>query len=695
MEAVELQDSAFPYHDWNERVTSECYAPMATSRILDEQGRIRDITNNYKRISFDFGPTLLLWMEQHAPEVYGAILEADRESRTRFSGHGAALATAYNHPILPLCSRRDKETQVIWGIRDFERRFQHPPEGMWLPETAVDLETLEILAEQGISFTVLAPRQALRVKPPKGAWQSVEGGKIDPSHFYRLELPSGRSIALFFYDGPISHAVAFEHLLDDGRRLADRLKEGFDAKRQGAQLVHVATDGETYGHHYPKGEMALAYALMALEADPSIRLTVYGEFLELHPPRWEVEIQEHSSWSCSHGIGRWSRDCGCTASGRAGWHQRWRAPLRAAFDWLRDALAPLYEETMAAFGFDPWKTRNEYIRVILDRTSIEVDAFLAAHSARQLSEEQKQTVLQLLELQRYTMLMYTSCGWFFADISGMETVQVIQYAARAVQLAERLWHIAFEKTLLSLLEKAPGNLLEYGNGRRVYEVLVKPAVVDLRTVGAHYAIRSLFDGHPTSGSVYCYRVDEVFFRKEQVGRTRLSLGRIRVSSSITRESTWLVYGALNWGDHNVSCFISPCVGDEILEERFQEDLLAVFHRGDFLQVLLRLEKALGPSVFSLRNVFRDEQRRILALILESSLLNAEALYRQIYEINAPLLLFLKDLWVPAPHALLIAAEYVIHAAIRRRLEEDSSEPEAVRQLFETATRHGISLDENL
>ena len=326
LEAIERQESAFPYHDWNERIAAECYAPNATSRILDEQRRIVKIVNNYARISFNFGATLLAWMESEAPDTYEAILEADRESMDYFSGHGSAIAQAYSHMILPLATRRDKETQVAWGIFDFELRFGRRPEGMWLPESAVDVETLEVLAEQGIGFTILAPHQAARIREiGEEEWSDVNGSHVDPTRAYLARLPSGATINVFFYDGPISRAVAFERLLTSGEDFANRLMSGFSADREGPQLVHIATDGETYGHHHIHGDMALAFALEHLEKDPSVQLTNYGEFLELHPPKWEVEIAENTSWSCSHGIERWRSDCGCSA-GEPGWNQSWRAP---------------------------------------------------------------------------------------------------------------------------------------------------------------------------------------------------------------------------------------------------------------------------------------------------------------------------------------------------------------------------------
>src|SRR5271165_529035 len=358
LEAIELQDSAYPYHDWNERVLAECYAPNAAARILDAGLKIARIVNNYASMSFNFGPTLLSWMQQKAPEAYESVTGADRASTIRFSGHGSAIAQVYNHMILPLANERDRQTQVAWGIRDFEARFGRMPEGMWLAETAVDLVSLDALAEAGIRFTILAPSQA----------KCPEGKILDTTQPYWVRLPSGRKIAVYFYDGPVSRAVAFEHLLSDGERFAKRLIDRF-SDSQPAQLVHIATDGETYGHHHGRGEMALAYALDYVESRGLAKITNYGEFLERHPPTSEIEIHENTSWSCSHGIGRWSTNCGCNCGGGHGrWNQDWRAPLREALDWLRDTVAVCHEQQGRKFLRDPWQARNDYIQVILDRS---------------------------------------------------------------------------------------------------------------------------------------------------------------------------------------------------------------------------------------------------------------------------------------------------------------------------------------
>ncbi|HSB77007.1 MAG TPA: DUF3536 domain-containing protein, partial [Terriglobales bacterium] len=478
LEAVEIQDSAYPYHDWNERITAECYAPNSAARILDAEGHIVKIVNNYSRISFNFGPTLLSWMEDNAPHIYAQILEADGESQRLFSGHGSAIAQAYNHMILPLATRRDKYTQVVWGIRDFERRFQRLPEGMWLPETAVDLETLEVLAELGIRFTILAPHQALQVRKITGQrWRNVEGAKIDPTRAYQATLPSGRHISLFFYDGPISRAVAFEHLLSNGEHFAERLVSGFSEARRWPQLMHIATDGETYGHHHPHGDMALAYALEYIESRGLARITNYGEYLTKHPPTHEVEIISNTSWSCMHGVERWRSDCGCNSGMKAGWGQHWRAPLRRALDWLRDELAGPYERRAGEYLTNPWAARDEYIQVVLDRQPAARDVFLARHQSRELNADEQIAVWKLLEMQRHAMLMYTSCGWFFDELSGIETVQVIMYAGRALQLANEAVEQDFEPGFLERLAAVPSNVASFSDAARIYITWVKPAIL--------------------------------------------------------------------------------------------------------------------------------------------------------------------------------------------------------------------------
>ena len=458
---VERQESAAPYHDWNRRITAECYGPNTAARILDTGGRIEEIVDNFSRISFDAGPTLLSWLEENAPRIYRAILESDRESARRFSGHGSAIAQAYHHAILPLSSARDRRTELLWGKRDFERRFGRSPEGMWLPETAVDVATLEELAAAGIRFTILAPHQALRVrKSGEREWTPVPGGAVDTRRPYAVPLPSGRRIAVFFYDGPASRAIAFERLLDGADAFAARLTGG------GPGLMHVATDGESYGHHHPHGDMALAAALRTIERSDVARLTNYGEFLDAHPATDEVEIAEDTSWSCEHGVARWKSDCGCRLT--PGTSQAWRGPLRSAFDRLRDAIDPRYSEAAGSLFADPWRARDE--AVDLFETSPEGEsAFLAAHAIRPLLGGERRRAIELLDMQRHLLRMSTSCGWFFDDVAGIEARQVISYAARAVELAERLLGPGFEDPFRENLSKARGNSAALPDGRAVYD----------------------------------------------------------------------------------------------------------------------------------------------------------------------------------------------------------------------------------
>ena len=695
LESIEVQDSARPYHDWNERIDRECYAPNAAARILDERGQIVRIVNNYSKISFNFGPTLLAWMQTYAPETYEAILEADRESAERFGGHGNAIAQAHSHLILPLANQRDRETQVLWGIADFEMRFGRKPEGMWLPETAVDIETLEVLAEAGIKFTILAPHQAKRIRGEgEKEWRDVSGARVDPSRPYLAKLPSGASIAIFFYDGPISRAVAFERLLTTGEQFFHRLVSGFSAERNGAQLVHIATDGETYGHHHPHGDMALAYALDAIEREPSVRLTNYGEFLELHPPTIEVEIEERTAWSCAHGVGRWSTDCGCHTGSPEGWNQSWRAPLRAALDKLRDELIPLYEQYASTLLFDPWRARNDYIHVINDRRPANVAAFLRLHAGRELTPPDTVRALKLLELQRFAMLMYTSCGWFFNELSGIETVQVLQYAGRVVQLATALFQESPEEDFLKALELAQSNIPHQGNGRAIFEQHVRPAVVDLLRVGAHFAVASLFDRFPARVHIYGFTVVRDEFHMLESGRSRLAIGRATVTSDVTTETVVASFGVLYMGDVSVLAGVRLYRGEDEFSAML-ENLTEPFSIGDYTQITRQLEQHFSPMPYSIQSLFRDEQRRILDSIWRSTLSEAEASYRQLYDRYVPLVRFYGRLGIPLPRVLLLASEFAINMYLRRAFEDEEVPVTHILSLLKQARIANVPLDHEM
>jgi len=693
LEAIELQDSAYPFHDWNERISAECYGANAFSRALAGDGRIEKIVNNYSRISFNFGPTLLSWMEENFPAVYRAILEGDRESREAFSGHGSALAQAYNHVILPLANARDKETQVRWGIRDFAHRFGRPPEGMWLPETAADVGTLEVLAREGIRFTILAPRQAAKVRK-KGSrdWRDVGDGRIDPTIPYELKLPSGRKIALFFYDGPISQGVAFERLLDSGESLANRLLGAFSEERPWPQqLVHIATDGETYGHHHRHGEMALTHALRLFDANPEVRVTNYGEHLEKFPPTHEVRIFDNSSWSCVHGVERWRSDCGCNSGGRPGWNQEWRRPLREAMDGLRDTIAPLFEGEGRKVFQDPWAARDDYISVILDRSDASVDGFFGRHAAGGLTPEQKIRALRLMEIQRQAMLMYTSCGWFFDDLSGIETVQVLQYAGRVVQLSREIFGDSVEAGFLEGLERAKSNVPDHKDGRALYDKFVKPATVDLHKVAAHYAVSALFENYGERDRIFCYDVEREDIRVQTAGRTKLLLGRARVTSGITLETALVSFGVLHLGDHNVSGGVRGFQGEEAYETLARE-IGDVFKGADLPEVIRTVDRQFGLGTYSLKLLFRDELRKILHILLDQTLSDTEANHRGIYNQHASMMRFLSGMGIPLPDPLHASARIALNAELHRAVSAKNLEAAVIRGLLEEGGAIGVPLD---
>lgn len=464
------QPSAAPFDNWNERITSECYEPNTHAEILGEDGSVRRVLNNYEYVSSDWGPTLLAWLQNHRPETYEAIVAADEASMARFGGHGTAIAQAYNHTILPLSNRRDKRTQILWGKADFVHRFGREPEGMWLPETAVDLESLELMAEAGIAFTILSPYQAAAVLED-GAWIDVAGGSIDTTIPYEVQLFGGRSITVFFYDGPLSQEIAFNGLLEDGSHLAARLVRALGgASGPLDRLSHVATDGETYGHHHRHGEMALARAIDELDSDPHVDLTTYGRFLADHPPRRVARIVERTSWSCAHGVERWRADCGCSTGAHPGWNQDWRSHLRDALDYLRDELIEEFDSRGTTFLRDAWDARDHYIEVILGRSPEE---FLDEHARPGLSGDQRRLALELLEIQHRAMLMYTSCGWFFDDIGGLEAVFVLRQAGRAIALARKTLGEDLEPGFLDILDKASSNV-DGRTGRDVYADSVTP-----------------------------------------------------------------------------------------------------------------------------------------------------------------------------------------------------------------------------
>ncbi|MEI9981638.1 MAG: DUF3536 domain-containing protein [Edaphobacter sp.] len=730
LETVEVQDSAAPYHDWNDRITAECYAPNGASRITNQENEIIRIMNNYARMSYNFGPTLLSWLEDKAPRTYRMILDADKVSAQRYSGHGSAIAQVYNHLIMPLADHRDALTQVRWGIADFEHRFKRKPEGMWLAETAVNRSVLDLLAQEGIRFTLLAPAQCARVRtiapnsslpshtaaegsaspPPAGPpveipWTETPNATVDPTHPYLVRLDEGRSIAVFFYDGPASRAVAFEGLLNSGVDFANRLFNVFHppspADPETAQLSHIATDGESYGHHHKHGEMALSYAMHTIEEGEQANLTNYAEFLEKFPPKWEAEVNENTSWSCPHGIERWRSDCGCNG-GKPGWNQQWRAPLREALDYLRDATAPLAEQLAQHFLKDLWIAREGYIQVILDRSPASIIKFFDQYSSRTLSELERITVLELMELERHTQLMYTSCGWFFDEISGIETVQVIAYAGRVLQLARKLFgepgH-ALEANFLSILAKAKSNLPEIGDGAEVYRRYINSMQIGLEQVGAHYAVSSIFRAYPEHGELFCFDVHRESHETFSSGRGRVAVGRALIYSRITEEAEDICFAVLHLGDQNLSAAVKRYNAQDPAEvaafNQFTTEIGTAIRRANLPEVIRLIDRFFGDMSYSLTSLFADEQHRILNTILNQTISEMEDSLRKIYEDHASLLHFLTETGMAAPPALASAARFAINAALRRAIEAEDFNPDTIETLLQRAQIDQVPLDTQL
>ncbi len=469
---IERQQSAAPYHDWNERVHDESYGPNAFARVVGDDRVVERMVNNYANISFNFGPTLLSWLEKHHSETYARIIDADKLSAQKRGGHGNAIAQAYGHAILPLCNGRDRLTQVVWGLADFRHRFGREPESLWLPETGCDNTILRLLIDQGLRFVILAPQQAARFRA-KGRieWRQIGDRGIDTTRAYRYVDETGRSIAIFFYDGPLARAIAFEQALSSSELLVRMFKQA----TQFGPLVNVATDGETYGHHFKFGDLCLAHALEIEAKEAGFWITNYGQYLDWYPPEFEVEIKDFSSWSCAHGVERWREDCGCHTGGDFTWNQKWRGPLRSALDFLRDEA----EKNFAIYGQrllrDPWEARNGYIRLLLKSQSPE--EFLREYAQRPLSGLEREKALALLEMQHNALLMFTSCAWFFSELSGIETVQIMKYAARVIEFHEQLGFPSPRARFLELMAKAQSNIRERGSGADIYLREAEPSRV--------------------------------------------------------------------------------------------------------------------------------------------------------------------------------------------------------------------------
>ncbi len=681
LDAIERQPSAAPFHDWNERIHYECYRPNAFARILNDRGEIVGINNNFEYLSFNIGATLMSWIERHDVEVYQRILDADRKSCDRFNGHGNAIAQVYNHIILPLANDRDKRTQIRWGKADFRSHFGRDPEGMWLAETAVDDATIAALIEEDIKFIILAPSQAQRCRSIPNAenanpdWHEVGGSQIDPTRPYRCFLKAGDlttpSIDIFFYDGPISRDMGFDSALSSSHNLAGRLGQAVRGDHRPTQLIAVATDGETFGHHKSSTEKCLAYAFCEEFPRRGWTVTNFAHYLSLNTPEWEVELKPVTAWSCAHGVDRWQDDCGC--GGGDVWHQKWRRPLRDALDWLRDQLVKVYDDEGKKLFGDPWLARDEYIQVVRDRASVQ--KFLVRHQSHRLTQAERLDALRLLEMQRHALLMYTSCGWFFEELSRPEGVQILRYAARALELAGDVSGIQLEKNFIKRLALAPSNVDCFKTGAEVYRQLVIPAQIRIEQVAAHYAISSLFTPYAREQRVYCYSANQVDYQMQKMGSLTLAIGQLQLTSEITRETEQLIFAVLHLSGWDFHCCIQPFSGRRQYAQ-IKEQLFELLNSASAAQTILKMSQLFGDRSFSLRDLFAEERHRIMRLLSQETLTRLEQLYTQVYRDNYGVLMAFHRDELPIPQELQVAAEIALRHRLLltlRSLEQDADD----------------------
>ncbi|OGP72751.1 MAG: hypothetical protein A2V86_03700 [Deltaproteobacteria bacterium RBG_16_49_23] len=707
LEVIEREESATPFHDWNERIAFECYRPNGFARIIDSQGKILDIVNNYSFLNFNFGPTLLSWIERERPFIYQKILEADRESLRRF-GHGNAIAQVYDHIIMPLANERDRETEVRWGIADFERHFHRKPEAMWLPETAVNTPTLQALIQYGMGYLILSPFQALRVKSFGGKkWTDVSQGRIDTTQPYRCFLRdrSGRKLSdqyidIFFYDGMISKEIAFGELLKDGNRFCRRFVQGYGPSKKRPQLIHVSTDGETYGHHKKFGEMALAYALSEGFASQGFEVLNYGAFLKRFPPVYEVEIDEGpggegSAWSCSHGVGRWKEDCGCSTGGKAGWNQAWRKPLREALNLLRDELSLLFEKEGERIFHNPWEARESYINVIPARSPESFRKFFEQHGVKGLDERGRIKGLKLLEMERHALRMFTSCGWFFADLAGLETILILKYAARAIQLAGEFSDQDIEKRFLDPLSQGRSNLPEMGDGLQIYQRFVKPNQVIPEQAVNHFAISSLFTDGKKEKKIFSFRVEKIDEERREKDDRLLFLGKVRVISEIIPEAKEFLFGLISSQGYIFQNWISEVRG-AIDFNTLRRKGTDGFERGmDELRETLAL--LLGNRVFTIRDILKEEKEEVFRRIIEKEIRESLGSYAEIFKKTKPAIEILTGEGLEIPDEIRAAAEITLSHCLYQEVSElgrdfkSSVAKEAIDQIIEEARKFGCRL----
>ncbi|MBU8922369.1 MAG: DUF3536 domain-containing protein [Bacteroidales bacterium] len=734
---IDRQDNAAPYHDWNERILKECYLPNARSRRLDGFGRVIRLVNNYEAISFNFGPTLFSWIENNYPALHDEIVRADKASLERL-GHGNAIAQVYNHIIMPLANRRDQETQIRGGVHDFIRRFGREPEGIWLAETAINEITLELLIEFGFRFVILSPFQAERIRPldKSSGWEDVSSGDILTGRAYRCfgrkkkgKRNLSRFIDIFFYDAPLSTDVSFNHLLSNGDKLAKALESGFE--RCGGDLVNIATDGEIYGHHEPFGDMALAYLIEQAAPDRGLTLTNYGAWLAGHELEYEVQIKQGeggdgTAWSCTHSVGRWKEDCGCSTGAPPGWNQKWRTPLRDGLDNLRDGLAANYEIQGKDIFASPWETRNEYIENFDTLDVAGSKSFIEKQAGRQLSPEEISTAASLLESQRNSLLMFTSCGWFFNDISGIETVQDLKYAARAIELARRAENASLSENVsgraenknrpdsplraadetrsidtlqsvfLDKLSEARSNIEQLGTGKTIFNAAKKYSSVEPSLLAGQYALASNLDCRNASPERYGFGFNDTSRVEISPGPISMIIGRFAMTDPLTLASYDYKYLLLPDKPARITCILSECSDNDDYTktvERFKT-IAPESTRQDILRAAV---EHFGGRIFAMRDLFPEDKEKILGKLAERQIASVIGQFTDLYMENRELLRLFTETSMRPPESLLAQARTVLADRLRSEISHweralDDKGLEGVHSVLSEAKYYGVNID---
>ncbi|MHA1299673.1 MAG: DUF3536 domain-containing protein [Candidatus Helarchaeota archaeon] len=692
IEEIELEESAAPFPNWNARITHECYAPNAYARILDRNGKITKIMNNYEKISFNFGPTLISWLEKNAPSVYEKILEADEKSKKNNGGHGNAIAQIYNHIIMPLAKRRDKEVEIIWGIKAFEKDFKRKPEGMWLSETAVDLETVELLIDNGIKFIILSPHQAKKVrKIGSDQWIDTNTQDLDTTRCYKLNITNKKSITVFFYNKGLSADIAFPSgILKEGTKFIDRIIFSFNQDNKAPQLVNAATDGESYGHHKKFAEMALAYALENIEGRKLAKIINYAYFLELFPPEYEVEIIENTSWSDSQGVERWKSDLGDSILKKPGWNQKWRTPLRDAMNFLKEKADELFEKEITNYLYDPWDSRNDYINVILDRTDEQRKKFLSIHQKRVLNAEEIHKVFSLLELQRNSLLMFTSCGWFFDDM-GIETKQIIKYAIRVIQIAKEFdWNL--ENEYKGILKSARCNIAPYKTGDILFDEVKNRHLVNLEKAVSNYALLSTMFPIEKKCDMYVYKMNIHDKINLDFGYTNFVIGYLEIFSNLTCHFEKTMFVGIKFEKDFLAAAKLIKTYDEY--EKNKKILIDIFETNSITELIRSVDRIFEDQIFGITDLFFKERKRVLNELITSNFIFLDTEFNQFYKSNLKFMRYLKNISVEIPDKFKLVLNYVLNQDLTQQFDEFIREKnyENLKKTLKEAEYWGIKLN---